>query len=117
MQPAVLVVDEPTTGLDRRESLEIMQVLAGLADSGTTVIFITHEMDLVAQFARRVVVMHAGRTLIDGSPAKIFSELPVLQQASLSPPDIFGLAWLLGWKGLSSLRTPTDLADLIAGSM
>jgi len=117
MQPAVLVVDEPTTGLDRRESLEIMQVLAGLADSGTTVIFITHEMDLVAQFARRVVVMHAGRTLIDGSPAKVFSELPVLQQASLSQPDIFGLAWLLGWKGSSSLRTPTDLADLIAGSM
>jgi energy-coupling factor transport system ATP-binding protein len=117
MQPAVLVVDEPTTGLDRRESLEIMQVLAGLADSGTTVIFITHEMDLVAQFARRVVVMHAGRTLIDGSPAKVFSELPVLQQASLSQPDIFGLAWLLGWKGLSSLRTPTDLADLIAESM
>jgi energy-coupling factor transport system ATP-binding protein len=117
MQPAVLVVDEPTTGLDRRESLEIMQVLAGLADSGSTVIFITHEMDLVAQFARRVVVMHAGRTLIDGSPAKVFSDLPVLGQASLSQPDIFGLAWLLGWRGLSSLRTPTDLADLIAASM
>ena len=117
MQPAVLVVDEPTTGLDRRESLEIMQVLAGLADAGATVIFITHEMDLVVQFARRVVVMHAGRILIDGSPARVFSELPVLGQAWLSQPDIFGLAWTLGWRDLSSLRTPTDLADRISGSM
>ena len=117
MQPMVLVVDEPTTGLDRHESLEIMEILGGLADSGTTVIFITHEMDLVAQFARRVVVMHAGKILIDGTPARVFSELSVLGQASLSQPDIYSLASLLGSSDLSSLRTPTDLADLIAKMM
>jgi energy-coupling factor transport system ATP-binding protein len=117
MQPAVLVVDEPTTGLDRLESLEIMRVLEELSDSGTTVIFITHEMDLVAQFARRVVVMHAGNVLTDGRPAKVFSELPILEQASLSQPDIYSLASLLGWSRLPPLRTPADLADLIAGAM
>ena len=115
MQPKVLVVDEPTTGLDRRESLEIMQVLAGLGDSGTTVIFITHEMDLVAQFARRVVVMHAGKILSEGPPTQLFSDLPVLQQASLSQPDIYRLAIRLGQNDLSGLRTPLDLADRIAG--
>ncbi|MGA2110646.1 MAG: energy-coupling factor transporter ATPase [Anaerolineales bacterium] len=117
MQPAVLVVDEPTTGLDRLESLEIMRVLEELVDSGTTVIFITHEMDLVAQFARRVVVMHAGNVLIEGPPTKVFSELPILEEASLSPPDIYRLAALLGWSHLPPLRTPADLADLIARAM
>lgn len=117
MQPSVLVVDEPTTGLDRRESLEIMKVLESLADSGSTVIFITHEMDLVAQFARRAVVMNAGNILTDGQPAKVFSELQVLQQASLSLPDIYHLAMLLGWSDFTNLRTPADLADLIAGMM
>lgn len=117
MQPAVLVVDEPTTGLDRRESLEIMQTLQGLADSGVTVIFITHEMDLVAQFAQRVLVMHAGKILSQGAPAQVFADLPTLQQASLSQPDIYRLASRLGWKDLSTLRTPADLADRIAKLM
>lgn len=117
MQPPVLVVDEPTTGLDRTESLEIMRVLEELADSGTTVIFITHEMDLVAQFARRVVVMHAGNVLTEGTPAQVFSQLPVLQEASLAPPDIYRLAAHLGWDRPPALRTPADLAQLIAGAM
>jgi energy-coupling factor transport system ATP-binding protein len=114
MQPDVLVVDEPTTGLDRRESLEIMQVLEGLTRDKTTVIFISHEMDLVCQFARRVVVMHAGKVLIEGPTEKVFSELKILEQASLSLPDIQRLAMLLGWKDYSSLRTPHELATLIA---
>jgi len=117
MQPEVLVVDEPTTGLDRRESLEIMQTLQGLAESGTTIIFITHEMDLVAQFAQRVLVMHAGKILRQGAPTQIFADLPVLQQASLSQPDIYSLAAALGWGDLSALRTPADLAERIAQLM
>jgi ABC-type glutathione transport system ATPase component len=114
MQPTVLVVDEPTTGLDRRESLEIMQVLHDLTGNGTTVIFITHEMDLVAQFAHQAVVMQAGKVLIDGPTELVFSELEILKQASLSLPDIHRLALLLGWKDFSSLRTPADLAARIA---
>jgi energy-coupling factor transport system ATP-binding protein len=113
MQPAVIVVDEPTTGLDRRESLEIMQILEGLAANGTTVIFITHEMDLVAQFARQSVVMHAGRVLAAGTTQMVFSEQDILKQASLSLPDIHRLAQRLGWEDFSSLRTPTDLAARI----
>jgi ABC-type multidrug transport system ATPase subunit len=91
--------------------------LAGLGDSGATVIFITHEMDLVAQFARRVVVMHAGNILSEGPPMRVFSDLPVLRQASLSQPDIYSLAVRLGWSDFSDLRTPIDLADRIARVM
>jgi energy-coupling factor transporter ATP-binding protein EcfA2 len=114
MQPAVMVVDEPTTGLDRRESLEIMQILENLTGNGTTVIFITHEMDLVAQFARQSVVMHAGKVLAAGTTQMVFSEQDILKQASLSLPDIHRLAQRLGWEDFSSLRSPTDLAARIA---
>lgn len=117
MHPMVLVVDEPTTGLDRRESLEIMQVLENLTETGITVIFITHEMDLVAQFARQAVVMHAGKILAEGTTAQIFSEPQILKQASLSLPDIHSLALLLGWKDFGSLRTPADMAARIAKMM
>lgn len=117
MQPAVLVVDEPTTGLDRRESLEIMQILKNLTDNGTTVIFITHEMDLVAQFSNRAVVMHSGKVLKDAPTAAAFSDLQVLRQASLSLPDIMRLAHLLDWKDFSSIRTPLQMAGLIADRM
>lgn len=113
MQPSILVVDEPTTGLDRRESLEIMQVLKDLTGNGSTVIFITHEMDLVAQFARRAVVMHAGRVLMDAPTAEVFSEAAILQQASLSLPDIHRLAFLLGLTNFSRLHTPADLATIL----
>lgn len=114
MQPSILVVDEPTTGLDRQESLEIMQVLLNLADDGTTVIFITHEMDLVAQFAGRAVVMHAGKVLMDAPVADVFSAADILQQASLSLPDIHRLSLLLGWEDFVDLHTPADLAAMLA---
>ena len=114
MQPSVLIVDEPTTGLDRRESLEIMQVLQNLTETGTTVIFITHEMDLVAQFAHRAVVMHAGKVLMEAPTADVFSEANILQQASLSLPDIHRLSLLLGRKDFSDLHTPVDLAVMLA---
>lgn len=117
MQPAILVVDEPTTGLDRRESLEIMQVLEKLTENGTTVIFITHEMDLVSQFARRAMVMHGGEVLIEGPTEQVFNRPDILKQASLSLPDIHRLALELGWDDFSSLRTSQDAAARISKKM
>jgi energy-coupling factor transport system ATP-binding protein len=117
MQPQVLIVDEPTSGLDRREALEILESFQSLAASGGTVIFITHEMDLVAQFAQRAVVMHNGNFLCDGPPARVFADQAILQQASLSPPDFIRLAMGLGWTEFTGLRTAADLADRIASRM
>jgi len=114
MQPDVLLVDEPTTGLDRRESIEIMEVLVNLTRDKTTVIFITHEMDLVSQFAQRVVVMQAGKVLLEGLTEEVFSDPKTLEKASLSLPDVQRLAMMLGWKDYSSLHTTHELATRIA---
>ena len=117
MQPSLLIVDEPTTGLDRRESLEILSVLQQLAAEGTTLLFISHEMDLVAQYAQRVVVMSGGRVILDGTPAQVFAQGDALTRVSLKPPDIYQLSALLGWHDFENLRTPADLAARIQAAL
>ncbi len=113
MQPSILIIDEPTTGLDRSQSLDIFDILTGLAKQGKTVVFISHEMDLVAQFAERVVVMHKGQVLLDGPPRVVFSQEETLKQASLMPPEIHRLCRQLQWTIWDGLRTTSDLAQVI----
>lgn len=86
MEPEVLVMDEPTTGLDRREVAALMDAVAALNRRGTTVVFITHAMDVVADYARRVVVVAGGRVLGEGDPRRILSDDELLSRAGLEPP-------------------------------
>ena len=92
MDPQVLVLDEPTTGLDAEESTELMHRLKRLNDEGKTIILITHDMKLVAEHARRVVVMARGRILLDSDPRGAFSDLEILRQSNLEPPAVTQLA-------------------------
>src|SRR5439155_21508064 len=76
MRPRILIVDEPTTGQDMARSREIMDLLARLnRDQGMTILTITHVMELVAEYARWVIVMHDGRVLLDGPPRQVFSRV------------------------------------------
>jgi len=92
MDPQVLVLDEPTTGLDAEESSELMQRLKRLNDEGKTIILITHDMKLVAEHAKRVVVMAQGRILLDSDPRGAFSDHEILRQSNLEPPAVTQLA-------------------------
>ena len=93
LRPQVIIVDEPTTGQDARQSIEIMEFLKDLnAKHGHTIIIITHDMYIVAQYARRVILMSEGRILADGSTSEVFSRTDVLQKAFLEPPQITQLA-------------------------
>jgi energy-coupling factor transport system ATP-binding protein len=93
LQPRVIIVDEPTTGQDARQSLEIMDFLASLnRDGGHTIIIITHDMPIVAQYARRTVAMGRGRILADGPTAEVFSQPEVLAETFIEPPHITQLA-------------------------
>jgi energy-coupling factor transporter ATP-binding protein EcfA2 len=113
MDPEILIIDEPTTGLDYRDAIAIFSVLEELAAAGKTIIFISHEMDLVARFARRVVIMHEGKVVLDGPPARLFAEEEALHGLSLLPPDIHRLCRRLGWPLWDGLRTPADLARAV----
>lgn len=93
LRPQVIIVDEPTTGQDARQSFEIMDFLKNLNEElGHTVIIITHDMSIVAQYARRVILMADGQLLADGKTADVFSQLDKLEKASLVPPHITQLA-------------------------
>ena len=95
MQPEVLIVDEPTTGQDRRQSRQMMDMTRQLYSQGYTVIIITHDMRLVADYAKRVVVLCNGKVLFDGSPADAFSRPEKIRESALQPPQITQLAQML----------------------
>jgi energy-coupling factor transporter ATP-binding protein EcfA2 len=92
IEPQVLIVDEPTTGLDWRGSEAMMGLVDRLNGRGTTVIAITHDMNLVAEHAARVVVMADGRLAGDGTPEEIFTSAGVLEMAHLRPPQAFRIS-------------------------
>ncbi len=93
LRPKVIIVDEPTTGQDRYQSLEIMNFLKDLNENhGHTIIIITHDMPIVASYAHRVVAMGIGQILADDTPDKVFSQPDVLSKTFLEPPQITQLA-------------------------
>ena len=108
--PQVLVLDEPTTGLDAREAGELLSIVRSLNDEGTTIILITHEMKLVAEHANRVVVMSGGRIVLDSDTRGAFSDLGLLRSSKLLPPPVTHLAHKLAPMGVSKdVLTPEEL--------
>ena len=85
MKPRIMIVDEPTTGQDFRMSEDIMSLLEQLNKAGTTILAITHDMTLVSEHTRRVVVMNNGRVLFDGPTRGFFSDQDLLDKSSIIP--------------------------------
>ncbi len=92
MGSPVLVVDEPTTGLDLRGSLSIMQLLCQWNADGRTIIIITHDMNIVAEFAERTVIMVQGRVLADGLTREVLTDQQALAPAFLKAPQVTRVA-------------------------
>lgn len=112
METPVLVLDEPTTGQDARGVARIQRVVADVAAAGRTVVAISHDMRFVAESFERVIVMGAGRVVLDGSPAEVFAEgaWPALKATYLDPP----LAASIGARlGLGPTPTETSLVDAL----
>ena len=88
MHSRILILDEPTTGLDRRSARELMALVDDLHAGGHTIILVTHDMRLVAEHAQQVLVMHEGRVLTYGSTREVFGQIDTLAQAQIVPPQI-----------------------------
>jgi energy-coupling factor transport system ATP-binding protein len=86
MRPKVMIVDEPTTGQDHKMSEDIMQLLGKLNSQGTTIVVITHDMTLVSEHTKRVIVMYHGGVIYDGSTRGFFSNPELLDKAAIIPP-------------------------------
>ncbi|PFG30415.1 energy-coupling factor transport system ATP-binding protein [Paramicrobacterium agarici] len=84
----ILALDEPTFGQDRERADELMAMLSELRVNGTTIIIVSHDMQLVADYASRVVVLANGRIAADGAPASILSDIELLRRHSLRQPPL-----------------------------
>jgi energy-coupling factor transport system ATP-binding protein len=100
MRPEVLVLDEPTAGLDPRGKEEIIARLETLHRQGLTIVIITHSMDEVARLADRVVVLAEGRVVMAGSPAEIYRRDEDLRRVGLDLPQAALLVRALRARGL-----------------
>ena len=110
MATPVVILDEPTTGQDARGVARVRTIIERLSDEARTVITISHDMRFVAETSRRVVVMRAGRIVLDGTPAEVFAEpnWPALASTYLEPTLP---AWVGARLGLGSTPTESGLVE------
>ena len=108
-RPDILIFDEPTTGLDARESRGMMALIDDLNRRGHTIVLVTHAMWLVAEYAHRIIVMQQGRIILDAPTRAAFSQTETLRQAAIIPPQIVRLSQLLG----ASALTVAELTDAL----
>ncbi len=88
MKPEIMVLDEPTTGQDYQEGIQIMEMIRELHQEGHTIVFVTHDMELVARYAGRVIVLSRGQVLLDAPTREVFYHPEQLIKTNLFPPQI-----------------------------
>ena len=99
MNPQVLVLDEPAAGLDPRGRRDILDNIERLHESGITVILVSHNMEDVAYFCDRILVLNEGKLVGDGSPREVFTQGAFLESIGLKPPEVTLLMQKLRQKG------------------
>ena len=110
LETQVLVLDEPTTGQDFVARRQIMSLAMDLNRQGRTILVVTHDMTLVAEYATRVIVMKAGQVLLDATPKEVFSRDDILRQTGLKVPPVVELGRGLG--AIDRAATPLTLNEL-----
>ena len=90
--PPVVVLDEPTTGLDFRECTKVMEIISQLNEAGTTVIMVCHDMEVVGDYAKRSIAMTQGRVVADGPTFELLRDAEVLEKAHLVAPQLLEIA-------------------------
>jgi len=109
MKPEILILDEPTAGLDPRGRDEILDQIAKLHKDGLTVILVSHSMEDVAKYADRIIAMNSGKVAFDGTPKEVFRHYKELERMGLSAPQITYV--MQEMKGLG-LNVDTDVSTV-----
>ena len=115
INPDVIIFDEPTVGFDPASAKELMRAIVELHKLGKTIIVISHDMDLVNEYAKKVFMLEKGKLIFEGTPAELFSNYE--QYECLDIPSVIKLALLLKEKGMdidiSAIRSIDDLVSAI----
>ena len=100
LNPGILLLDEPTANLDIATRREIMAVLSDMKDIIQTAVIATHDMQLVCQWAERIIVLRGGRVVADGPRDEIFARADLVEQVGIRPPEIFTMGQALDRRAL-----------------
>ena len=111
MEPAILVLDEPTAGLDPLGRKELMNLFKKLHQSGMTIVLVTHLMDDVAEYANQVYVMEKGRLVKGGKPSDVFQDVVFMEEVQLGVPKITAFCKRLVDRGVSFKRLPIKIEE------
>lgn len=111
MEPAILVLDEPTAGLDPLGRKELMILFKKLHQSGMTIVLVTHLMDDVAEYANQVYVMEKGRLVKGGKPSDVFQDVVFMEEVQLGVPKITAFCKRLADRGVSFKRLPIKIEE------
>ena len=111
MEPSILVLDEPTAGLDPIGRKELMTLFKKLHQDGITIVLVTHLMDDVAEFADQVYVMEKGKLVKSGKPSLVFQNLEFMEKIQLGVPKITRFSQRLTDRGVSFKQLPITIEE------
>ena len=111
MEPKILVLDEPTAGLDPIGRKELMTLFKKLHQDGITIVLVTHLMDDVAEFADQVYVMEKGKLVKSGKPSLVFQNVEFMEKIQLGVPKITRFAQRLAERGVSFKQLPITIEE------
>lgn len=112
MGTPIVVLDEPTTGLDFRECSKVMEVVADLNKAGTTVVMVCHDMEVTSDYAGRVIAMTKGSVVDDGPTFEVLRNSETLRRAHLLPPQIVDISMQLSGKSLDNAKSSDSMSAL-----
>lgn len=111
MEPKILVLDEPTAGLDPIGRKELMTLFKKLHQDGIAIVLVTHLMDDVAEFADQVYVMEKGKLVKSGKPSLVFQNVEFMEKIQLGVPKITRFAQRLANRGVSFKQLPITIEE------
>jgi cobalt transport protein ATP-binding subunit len=113
MDPEVMVIDEPTTGMDYRGRESVMALIDRMNDIGKTIVIITHDMKVVAAHSRRALVMSDGKVILDSPTTDLFGNSNILDRASLKKPQRIQFEETFGLKDGGGIPSLGDLTEKV----
>ena len=114
MKPEVLILDEPTAGLDPKGRDEILGQIKRLREeTGITIVLVSHSMEDVAEYVDRIIVMNQGRVMYDGTPREVFKNYRELEEVGLAAPQVTYIMHRLQEKGLSVDADVTTIKEAV----
>ena len=115
MKPEVLILDEPTAGLDPKGREDILHQIKKLQqETGMTILLVSHSLEDVAEYVDRILVMNRGKVMLDGTPKEVFSHYRELEEVGLAAPQVTYILNSLREKGLAVDTTATTIEEATA---